>query len=412
MLWICYLCNQLMLRFCCAKKLAQQAQQNKNIISMPRLVSKDFVYLRQRVRENGVTSLFLDKQINGKRVFEYLKLYLVPEKTRADKLANKETLKLAEAIKAQRVVEMQSRQFGFDIVDPSKVMFYDFIESLINRKEGTTKTSWKNCMAHLLRYEPNRSISFKEITPEWVQGFRDYLDCKAKQWDIDSRKREVDPKPISQGTKALMFQKFCSALNLAVRQGIISSNPSVNVERFKEPESDREFLTIEELRQLTSTPPPDKEVARAFLFSCLTGLRWSDIVNLRWSNVKKLGNSTRIIFTQQKTGGHEYLDLTPQAVDIIGERGKKDEKVFPNLTVVQTARINVTAWARAAGIDKHITFHSGRHTFAIMMLDIGVDLYTVSKLLGHKSIETTQVYAKILDKNKQAAVNKIPSIFA
>lgn len=148
-----------MLRFCCAKKLAQQAQQNKNIISMPRLVSKDFVYLRQRVRENGVISLFLDKQINGKRVFEYLKLYLVPEKTRADKLANKETLKLAEAIKAQRVVEMQSRQFGLDIVDPSKVMFYDFIESLINRKEGTTKTSWKNCMAHLLRYEPNRSIS-------------------------------------------------------------------------------------------------------------------------------------------------------------------------------------------------------------------------------------------------------------
>lgn len=374
--------------------------------------SKDFIYLRQRPRKNGMISLFLDKQINGKRVFEYLKLYLVPEKTKADKSANKETLKLAEAIKAQRVVEMQSRQFGLDIVDSSKVLFYDFIESLINRKEGTTKTSWKNCMAHLLRYEPDRSISFKEITPKWVQGFRDYLDFEAKQWDIDSRKRKVEPKPISQGTKALMFQKFCSALHLAVRQGIISGNPSAYVERFKEPESDREFLTIDELRQLTSTPPPDKEVARAFLFSCLTGLRWSDIVNLTWGNVQNYGDSPRIVFTQQKTGGHEYLDITPQAVDIIGERGKKDEKVFPNLTVVQTARINVTAWVNAAGIDKHITFHSGRHTFAIMMLDIGVDLYTVSKLLGHKSIETTQVYAKILDRNKQAAVNKIPSIFA
>ena len=375
------------------------------------LKSKDFVNLRQRRRPNGRITLYLDICNGGVRKYEYLKLYLVPENTKADKLTNKETLKLAEAIKAQRVVEMQSRQFGLDIVDSSKVLFYDFIESLINRKEGTTKTSWKNCMAHLLRYETNRSITFKEITPVWVQGFRDYLDNKAKQWDIDTRKRVVDPKPISQGTKALMFQKFCSALNLAVRQGIINSNPSVNVERFKEPESDREFLTIDELRQLTSTPPPDKEVARAFLFSCLTGLRWSDIVNLTWGNVQNYGDSTRIVFTQQKTGGHEYLDLTPQAVDIIGERGKKDEKVFPNLTVVQTARINVTAWVNAAGIDKHITFHSGRHTFAIMMLDIGVDLYTVSKLLGHKSIETTQIYAKILDKNKQAAVNKIPSIF-
>lgn len=63
---------------------------------------------------------------------------------------------------------------------------------------------------------------------------------------------------------------------------------------------------------------------------------------------------------------------------------------------------------KAAGIDKHITFHCGRHTFAVMMLDLGVDLYTVSKLLGHKSIETTQVYAKILDKNKQSAVDRIP----
>ncbi|MDE6096313.1 MAG: site-specific integrase [Muribaculaceae bacterium] len=376
------------------------------------LKSKDFVNLRQRKRPNGRVSLYLDICVDGVRRYEYLKLYLMPEVTRADKAANKETMRLAEAMKAQRVVEMQSRQFGLDIVDSSKVLFYDFIESLINRKEGTTKTSWKNCMAHLLRYEPNRSISFKDITPVWVQGFRDYLDFSARQWDIDTRKRNVEPKPISQGTKALMFQKLCSVLNLAVRQGMIASNPSATVERFKEPESDREFLTVEELRKLTATPPPDKEVARAFLFSCLTGLRWSDIVKLRWSNVQKYGESTRIVFTQQKTGGHEYLDLTPQAVDIIGERGKKDEKVFPNLTVVQTARINVTAWVNAAGIDKHITFHSGRHTFAIMMLDIGVDLYTVSKLLGHKSIETTQIYAKILDKNKQAAVNKIPSIFA
>ncbi len=373
--------------------------------------AKDFVNLRQRVRPNGRVTLYLDICRGGKRSYEYLKLYLIPEKTRADKAANKETMRLAEAIKAQRVVEMQSRQFGVEYTDCSKVLFYDFIESLINRKEGTTKTSWQNCMAHLLRYEPNRSITFKDITPKWVQGFRDYLDSKAKQWDIDTRKRDVEPKPIGEGTKALMFQKLCSALNMAVKQGIINRNPSLNVDRFKEPESDREFLTLDELRTLTQTPPPDKEVARAFLFSCLTGLRWSDIVKLKWGDVQTMGDSTRIVFTQRKTGGLEYLDLNPQAVRIMGDKKNNHNLIFPDLMAVQHARINVTAWVKAAGINKHITFHCGRHTFAVMMLDAGVDLYTLSKLLGHKSIETTQIYAKILDKNKQAAVNRIPDIF-
>lgn len=373
--------------------------------------SKDFVNLRQRKRSNGRIALYLDICKDGSRSYEYLKLYLVPETTRADKAANKETLRQAEAIKAQRVVEMRSRQLGIEYTDPSRVLFYDFFESLMNRKEGTTKTSWGNCMSHLLRYEPNRAITFKDITPSWVQGFRDYLDTRAMRWDIDSRKREVEPRLIGDGTKALMFQKLCSALNQAVKRGIIPRNPSLNVERFKEPESDIEFLTLDELRKLAQTLPPDKEVARAFLFSCLTGLRWSDIVKLTWGDVQQMGSTTRIVFKQQKTGGLEYLDLNPQAVGMLGAGGKRTALIFPDLTAVQQARINVTAWVKAAGIDKHITFHCGRHTFAVMMLDLGVDLYTLSKLLGHKSIETTQRYAKILDKNKQAAVNRIPDIF-
>lgn len=372
---------------------------------------KDFVNLRRRKRPNGRVALYLDICKDGTRTYEYLKLYLIPEKTKADKAANRETMRQAEAIRALRVVEMRSRQFGVEYADPSKVLFYDFMESLINRKEGTTKTSWHNCMAHLLRYEPDRSILFKNITPKWVQGFRDYLDFKAKQWDIDGRKREVEPKPLGEGTKALMFQKLCSALNMAVKQGIISRNPALNIERFREPESDRQFLTVEELRKLTQTPPPDKEVARAFLFSCLTGLRWSDIAKLKWGDVQLMGDVTRIIFTQKKTGGLEYLDLNPQAVDLLGDRKSAKSLIFPDLMAVQNARINVSAWVKAAGIDKHITFHCARHTFAIMMLDAGVDLYTLSKLLGHKSIETTQVYAKILDKNKQAAVKRLPDIF-
>ena len=372
--------------------------------------NKDIVNLRKRVRGNGTVALFLDYTRNGVRTNEYLKLYLVPEVTREDKQRNKETWKLAEAMRAKRVVEFQSQDFGVDISSKDDVLFFDLVRRLIDRKEGTTKTSWQNCLAHLLKYERNERITLGEITTRWVRGFRDYLDTKAMQWAIDKRKREVDPKPISQGTKALMFQKLCSVFNLAVREGLITANPTVGVKRFKEPESEREFLTVDELRRLREFPAPNDVLGRAFFFSCLTGLRWSDIVKLMWREVQVLNGSVRIVFKQKKTGGLEYLDLNEQAAVLLGERGRPNELVFPGLGTIQAARIGIAAWVRSAGIDKHITFHCARHTFAVMMLDLGVDLYTVSKLLGHKSIETTQVYAKILDKNKKAAVDRIPKI--
>ena len=372
---------------------------------------KEIVYLRQRPRRNGTIALYLDICRDGKRKNEYLKLYLVPEKTREDKAKNKETLKLAEAMRAKRIVEVQSKDFGIDVLTHDDALFLDVMRKIIDRKDGTTKTSWQNCLSHLLRYEPNERITFGEITSQWVRGFRDYLDTKAMQWAIDSRKRDVEPRPLSQGTKALMFQKFCSVFNIAMREGIIRLNPAVGVERFKEPESDREFLTIEEIKKLRKTPPPNEHLAQAFFFSCLTGLRWSDIVKLKWSEVQEWHSGTRIVFTQQKTGGLEYLDLNTQAASMLGERGKPDDKVFPKLGPIQSARISIATWVKSAGINKHITFHCARHTFAVMMLDLGVDLYTVSKLLGHKSIETTQIYAKILDKNKKAAVERIPNIF-
>lgn len=373
--------------------------------------TKELVYLRSRLRKDGVSSLFLRATINGVRKDEYLKLYLVPERTKADREKNRETLALAESIKAQRIVELQQKKFGIDAPIAKDVLFYDFMQTIIGRKDGTTKTSWQNCRSHILRYDPNLRLKIADITQRWVRGFRDYLDEKAMQWDIDDRKRDVETRPLAQGTKALMFQKFCTVFSLAVKEGIISQNPTLNVERFKEPESDREFLTVEEMRHLATVPAPSEALGRAFFFSCLTGMRWSDIKKLTWQEVQKIGDVTRIVFRQQKTRSQEYLDINDQAVSLLGERGEDDERVFAGLGAIQNERIGVTAWVKSAGINKHITFHCARHSFAIMMLDAGVDLYTLSKLMGHKSIESTQIYAKILDKHKQAAITLIPKIF-
>ena len=149
---------------------------------------------------------------------------------------------------------------------------------------------------------------------------------------------------------------------------------------------------------------------RAFLFSCLTGLRKSDIEKMRWREVKQQGEFTRIIFRQKKTGGQEYMDISPQAVEYLGKRGNDDSLVFSGFHYSAYLLGELKTWAVRAGITKNITFHSGRHTFAVLMLDLGADIYTVQKLLGHKEIHTTQVYAHIMDKKKQAAVSMIPSV--
>ena len=94
----------------------------------------------------------------------------------------------------------------------------------------------------------------------------------------------------------------------------------------------------------------------------------------------------------------------------MGDRDRDDVRVFAGFAYSSQTLLELKRWCMAAGITKDVTFHSGRHTFAVMMITLGADIYTVSKLLGHKFIATTQIYAKVIDKKKQDAVNLIPEI--
>ena len=182
------------------------------------------------------------------------------------------------------------------------------------------------------------------------------------------------------------------------------------IEGFKAAEVKRDYLTLEEIKALAATPCKYPCLKRSFLFSCLTGLRKSDIEKLTWGEVHKQGEYTRIIFKQKKTGGQEYLDITPQAEKYLGEPGQADELVFAGFSYGSYTSLELRRWCMASGIEKDITFHCARHTFAVLMLDLGADIYTVSKLLGHRELATTQIYAKVLDRNKQKAVSLIPDI--
>lgn len=375
--------------------------------------SKEPIRLRQRRTPSGLTSLYLDIYLNGKRSYEYLKMYLVPERTRADKEKNRQTLLLADAIRAKRVVELRNGQYGFQNQSSINIRFFDYYRSMCEKRLGKDSKgnwgNWRSCYHHLKKYEKRENITFSEITPEWIQGFKDYLESEAVAWSHDFRKRLKD-KPLARNSKVSYFSKLRACINKAYEEHIIPVNPLRGIEGFKAEEGTRMYLTIEEVQKLAQTPCEYPQIKAAFLFSCLTGLRRSDVLRLRWGDVYQQGEFTRIIFRQKKTDGQEYLDITAEAAKLMGERGKPEDYVFTDIHSPSCTNNTIKLWVARAGITKDITFHCARHTFAVMMLDLGTDIYTVSKLLGHRELSTTQIYAKVLDKTKQAAVSRIPNI--
>lgn len=374
---------------------------------------KEPIRLRMRKLKSGNTSLYLDIYFEGRRSYEYLNLYLVEERSRADRERNRETLRFADAVRAKRVVEFQNGRFGFEAGYKLDTVFLEYFRMLCEQRRGNAGNwgNWDGALKHLERYVRNPGMTFREVTPEFVRGFRSYLDKVARV--KDHRKNpggEEVAKPLSNSTKGSYFNKLRACVNQAYEEGIIPRNPARGVEGFKVEERERVYLTLDEVRAMAATECRYPMLRRAFLFSCLTGLRKSDIEKLRWSEVRQEGEFTRIVFRQKKTGGQEYIDISPQAVVFMGERGARDERVFEGFGYASYYLTELRRWAVRAGVTKDVTFHTGRHTFAVIMLDLGVDIYTVQKLLGHREIRTTQIYAHMLDKKKQEAAMRIPSI--
>lgn len=359
---------------------------------MAKVINKESVKLRQRVNASGTISLYLDIYRRGQRKCEYLNMYLIPEVNREAKEKNKETLAFAEAIRSKRAVELVNNEYGFKL-KRDDVLFFPYAEKIAEGKK--TAANVRSVLSRIKSYCRNESLRVSQIDGRFIEGFITYLKGKG----------------LSQNTCCVYIRTFRSLLRRAIKDDIITKDPAVNIDPVKREEAEREFLTVEEVRLLVNTPCYSDIIKRAFLFSCLTGLRRSDIEKLTWGEVQQRGSITRLTFRQKKTGGLEYLDIAAQAVPLMGERGDANQLVFRGFPKISTTNEALRHWVFSAGIEKKITFHCARHTFAVMMLDLGVDLFTVSKLLGHRDVTTTQIYAKVLDKNKQAAVEKIPSIF-
>lgn len=375
---------------------------------------KEPVRLRERILKDGSISLYLDIYRDGKREYEFLKLYLVKATTPVEKEQNRQTLATAQAIKAKRQIEIQNGEYGFTKQFKIDTPFLSYYRKMCEERHGKPDSlgnwgNWHSCLKHLERYCDEKT-TFKDIDADWIEGFKDYLENANKDAYKKKREKNAPFTPLSQNSKVSYFNKLRACINQAFEDRIIPTNPMRGVEGFKQDEPERAYLTLDEVKKLAATPCKYQFLKDAFLFSCLTGLRKSDIEKLTWGEVQKFGDYTRIVFKQKKTKGQEYLDIAKQAEQYMGERSADDAKVFPGFKYTSWTLLELRRWVLAAGITKDITFHAGRHTFAVIMLDLGTDIYTVSKLLGHREVATTQIYAKILDKNKQKAVSLIPDI--
>ena len=372
--------------------------------------TKEPVRLREKELANGVRSLYLDIYVNGKRSYDFLKLYLIPESNPQAKIQNENTMRAANTIKLNRILEITNNKAGLKNTSiRAKMLLKDWMETFRQAQEQKGVKDQKlihNTIHALTAY--NINVAMRDVNRDYIIGLTNFL-----------RNDYRSPRGKKLKDYSVINYLGClrNALNMAVREDVIADNPIMKLsaqDKVKAPESQREYLTTEEVQKLEETDSPYPHIKQAFLFACYTGLRCSDVRSITWGKIVKDGEKYRLHTVMFKTKRPFYIPLSKKAMQWLPERGDKtdDELIFENIPVQVNTKLYLQPWLDKAGITKPITFHCSRHTFGTMMLTLGADIYTTSKLMGHTKVEVTQMYAKIINKKKDDAVSLIDQAFA
>jgi len=372
------------------------------------------VALRQKPISKGRKSLYLDfyppilNPETGKPTRrEFLGLYIsVKPKTPLDKQHNAETLQIAESIRLKRENFLNKPEIYSEYEkeqlrkkELGEQSFIEYFKKLANKRKGRNRVSWISALNYIEDFTKGQ-LKFADINEKFLEDFKEYL--------LTTKSKKSDKSILSQNSASIYFSKVKATLRQAYKDGILQDDLNARVSPIKKGETRRQYLTIEELNRLAKTPCNNNLLKRAALFSALTGLRFSDIRKMTWGEVEYIeGQGYFLNFSQKKTKGVEYYPISEQAVSLLNERGEPTDRVFEGLEYSAYQNKYLYQWIGAAGITKDITFHSFRHTFATLQLFSGTDIYTVSKMLGHKDLKTTQLYAKIVDDTKRKAADKI-----
>jgi len=309
--------------------------------------AKEPIRIRFKQLANGSQSIYLDVYQNGQRSYEFLKMYLIPEVDEAAKSQNQNTMRAAVAIKSQRVNELANRKAGIrDNSGLSKMLLSDWLNVYTAKKE---KEGYRD-MKHIrittgLLCKYNGKATLRDIDKAFVLGFQDWLQDDYKQ---------KNGSRLSQCSVYHYMKLFNVALGTAVRSDILQENPFNKIDRcdrVKEPDGNREYLTIDEVKRLIKTDCTNETVKRAFLFACFCGLRISDVEALKWGDIQHSGDQYTIAIKMQKTQEQIYLPLGDEAMKWLPKQGKPTDNVFSMPTQPTIGR-NLKEWAKAAGITK------------------------------------------------------------
>ena len=372
------------------------------------------VKLREKVISGNRKSLYLDfypaiphPETGEPTRREFLGLYLFDKaKNPIDKQHNKETLQLAEQIRQKRENHLNKPEIytGYEleqkrIKELGEQNFVTYFKTLADKRKASNHDNWVSAYNYLETFTKG-NLKFADLNEKFCNEFKEYL--------LTTKSNKSSKTTLAQNSAVSYFNKLKATLKQAYKDGYLTTDLNAKIEPIKQAETRRNFLTIEELNSLVKTECNNPLLKRAALFSALTGLRFSDIKNLVWGELEYIeGNGYFIQFKQQKTKGVEMMPISEQAYSLLGERKGPTDKVFEGLTYSAYENKHLYQWIGAAGITKDITFHCFRHTFATLQLSKGTDIYTVSKMLGHRELKTTQIYAKIIDQTKREAADKI-----
>jgi integrase len=388
------------------------------------------VKLRQKAISGNRQSLYLDfyppithPETGELTRREFLGLYLHNETSTSkngnevkvklgpiEKHSNRETLLLGEQIRQKRdkalngneaLTDLEKRMLDKDnrIRAMGEQDFVAYFKELADKRQSSNHDNWVSAYNYLVKFTGG-ALKFADLTEKFCNDFKDYL--------LTTKSRKSEKVMLAQNSAVSYFNKLKATLKQAYKDGLLEYDLNAKVEVIKPAETQRNFLTIDELNKLVKKPCQNQLLKSAAIFSALTGLRFSDIKKLTWGELIYIpDNGYFIQFKQQKTKGVEMHPISDQAAGLLGERGKPADRVFEGLTYSAYQNKHLYQWIGSAGITKDITFHCFRHTYATLQLSKGTDIYTVSKMLGHRELKTTQVYAKIIDQTKRDAADKI-----
>ena len=377
------------------------------------------VSLRQKKISKGRKSLYLDfyppiphPETGEPTRREFLRLYILEKpKTPFDKQHINETLKIGESIRQKREnflnkpeIYSQYEKDQLRLKELGEQCFIEYFKSLTNKRKASNHDNWISALRYLDNFT-NGKMKFADLNEKFLEDFKEYL--------LTTKSNKSNKTTLSQNSAVSYFNKVKAALKQAYKDGILQTDLNAKVKPIKAAETRREYLTLEELNNLAKTDCNNPLLKRAALFSALTGLRFSDIQKMVWGELECVKDQGYFLnFNQKKTKGVEVLPISEQAYLFTEGPDNprdmpQDKRVFEGLKYSAYHNKHLFQWIGAAGITKDITFHCFRHTYATLQLFKGTDIYTVSKMLGHKDLKTTQVYAKIVDEAKRKAADNI-----